>query len=421
MKRSKGGSKRAERLQRITGKTPPAIAVSRDVKYAHRVEPAKFAVQEEESLVKHTYKLFQRAGRAYRWIAFIALLVPACGLGAGARFTKAVFGFNMNEVAKKVATLTERYHDVYVVGLEFSPDSSQIAMNADSGELDVWNWREGKILKTLEVPRGFNWGGAINPIQYSPDGRLLSVCEGKGAGHVVLRLWETRDWSIARDIVDTGPGGCQSAAFTPNGRFLLYVIDRIRSQELIAYSTDTWSLAWTAHLDTGPEAIAVSPDGHFAAVSGTTIVRQNTGQANSLATLRYEQTIDLVDLVGRRLVRTFYGDASGSVAWSPDSARLAVAGHGYVEMFEVPSGERIAHDALPKSAHMNLRFTPDGRYLIESDSNGRGTGLGVSIWNSKRAERLQRIPGNAATIAVSRDVKYLAVGGTGKTSIWQFR
>lgn len=349
------------------------------------------------------------------------MLAPVCGSAAGTGLFKTLFGSNTNAVARKVATLPERYSEVQVRGLDFSPGDGQIAFNGELEKLDVWSWREGRIVRTLDMPRGFNWGGVVNPIQYSPDGNLLSVCEGKGAGHVVVRIWNTQDWSIARDIADTGPSGCQGAAFTPNGRFLLYVIDRIRSEELIAYSTDTWSLAWRVQLDTGPEALAVSPDGHFAAVSGTTIVPERSGPPNSLANLHYEPTIDLVDLLERRVAKTLHGNASGSIAWSPDSRRIAAAGRGYVEMFDAHSGARVVHEELPESTHMNLRFTPDGRYLIEGDSNGRGTGIGVSIWGGKRAKRLQRIPGDSPSAAVSRDGKYLAIGGTGHTTVWEFQ
>lgn len=71
--------------------------------------------------------------------------------------------------------------------------------------------------------------------------------------------------------------------------------------------------------------------------------------------------------------------------------------------------------------HMNNRFTYDGRYFIESDMTGRGTGLGGKIWDSQRHTLLQEIPGNIGSIAVSRDGKYLAVGGTGRTTIWEVK
>ena len=79
------------------------------------------------------------------------------------------------------------------------------------------------------------------------------------------------------------------------------------------------------------------------------------------------------------------------------------------------------HQHLEQAVHMNLRFTSDGRYFIECDLNGRGTGLGVKIWDGQHHNLLQEIPGNIGSIAVSRDGKYLAVGETGRATIWEFK
>ena len=58
---------------------------------------------------------------------------------------------------------------------------------------------------------------------------------------------------------------------------------------------------------------------------------------------------------------------------------------------------------------MNVRFTSDGRYFIESDYNGRETGLGVRIFDSQRRKVLQEIPGHVSS---SQDSGYLAVSTT---------
>jgi hypothetical protein len=76
---------------------------------------------------------------------------------------------------------------------------------------------------------------------------------------------------------------------------------------------------------------------------------------------------------------------------------------------------------LEKSGHMNVRYTPDGRHFIESNLNGMCKGLGVKIWDSHRKMLLQEMHGDIGGIAVSRDNKYLAVGSTGRTTIWQFK
>jgi hypothetical protein len=104
-----------------------------------------------------------------------------------------------------------------------------------------------------------------------------------------------------------------------------------------------------------------------------------------------------------------------------DEWRIAVVGEEVVAIFDAQTGRKLVHEKLEESAHMNVRFTPGGRYFIQCDMNGRGTGLGVRIWDGQHQTLLQEIPGNIGSSAVSRDSKYLAVGGTLRTTIWQFK
>ena len=90
-------------------------------------------------------------------------------------------------------------------------------------------------------------------------------------------------------------------------------------------------------------------------------------------------------------------------------------------MFDPRSGQKLLHEDVENSGSMNIRFTSDGRYFIESDLNGMGKGLGVKIWDRQRRKLLQHIPGDIGSIDVSRDGRYLAVGGTGRTTIWQIK
>jgi WD40 repeat protein len=163
--------------------------------------------------------------------------------------------------------------------------------------------------------------------------------------------------------------------------------------------------------------LAVSPDGSQLALGGELLV----APADPGASRTREPNIRIIDLQQRKISKLIKGDAMGPLVWSHDGLRLAVTGESFVEIFDARSGGRLVHEKLETSANMNARFTRDGRYFIESDMNGRGTGLGVKIWDSQRRKLLQEIPGNIASIDVSQDGKYLAVGGVGRTSIWQFK
>jgi len=94
---------------------------------------------------------------------------------------------------------------------------------------------------------------------------------------------------------------------------------------------------------------------------------------------------------------------------------------GGFETLDATSGKPIVNQSMPEAAHMYVRFTADSRYLVESDSNGQGTGLGVGIWSGEGEKLLQKVRGDSASIALSRDGKFLAIGGLGFITIWQFK
>jgi hypothetical protein len=53
--------------------------------------------------------------------------------------------------------------------------------------------------------------------------------------------------------------------------------------------------------------------------------------------------------------------------------------------------------------------------------DGLGNGLGVKIWDNQRLKVLQEIAGNIGSVDVTRDSRYLAMGGHGRTTIWQLK
>jgi WD40 repeat protein len=173
-----------------------------------------------------------------------------------------------------------------------------------------------------------------------------------------------------------------------------------------------------------PVSIAISPNGELAAVAGTIFVAPE-GVVDPVQ--RSQQTkivanVNIVDLKQRKVIRVIPSINSGPLAWSPDGKRVAIAGGAGVEMVDPQSGARLLHEELKEATHVNVRFTPDGRYFIECDLNGRGKGLGVKIWDSQHRELLQNISvGDVGSIAISRDGKYLAIGETGRTTVWQFK
>ncbi|MBI5921975.1 MAG: WD40 repeat domain-containing protein [Betaproteobacteria bacterium] len=322
----------------------------------------------------------------------------------------------MKEVAVKIAELPEQYK-ITPSALDFSPDGKLLAVRSADQTINIWDWQNKRIVHTVGIAKGGNDNGT-EPLRFSPDGRLLAVCHGRADGNVVIRIWRTDTWGILQDIVDPVPGGCNAIGFSADGKWLMQVLDRapMFSQDaLFVYDTSTWQKIWglqTANFHA--YTLAISPEGKSVALGGELF---DGGPI--------KPQIAIVDLEQRAIVQTILNngvmDRASRLAWSPDGKYLTGAGGNGLQIFEVQSGEQVV-DVRPPwgTARTALRYTPDGKYLIEGTSTDRNIGWG-RIWDVQHRELLQDISGNVRGIAVSRDSRYMATGTYGKTIMWQFK
>lgn len=379
--------------------------------------------------------------RAFRMLMMLALLqTPVTGFctPASGWFQKLFDskGEHMREVAVKIAELPEQYGDIIVRGLEFSPDGKHLAVRSAYQTVNIWDWQAGRIVRSLEMARGAEEGLTTEPFRFSPDGRFFVACHSRATGQVVARVWNSSTWEIVRDIIDDIPGtGCNAVGFTPDGRFLIRILDRmpdIAGDTLIVYDVESWQPAWG--LRTVPfytYSLATNPDGKLFAVGGEVRNPRSWPFDTPVPTFgdppfQNMRLIALVDLERRRIVRTITNtmgvmNRKGRLAWSPDGAHIASAGGHGLQIFDVQSGEQIV-GITPRwaSANTSLRYSPDGRYLIEGTANEEKTGWG-RIWDGQHRELLQEIPFNVGSLAVSRDGRHLATGTDGKTIIWKLK
>jgi len=339
------------------------------------------------------------------WIVFGLLTLPLLA-HAG------MFGIGNNgEVATRVATLNE---DSEIGGLDFSPDGIHlVAMPYHySKNAHIWDWRNGKIEQTIDEADADLL--ATEQVRYSPDGQFLVRCGNP------TNIWNTNTWKIVSSIDNiaetrakglTG-GMCQSLGFTPDGKLLLLVLDR----SVIAYDTSTWKTLWS--LPTTPlvaNTLAVSPDGRLAAIGGTVFTSDQPEQSQ----------VSIIDLEQHTIIRNiqqpFPTPPQGHVyyelrriAWNPNGAQIAVGiadnptdGTDIVRIFDLPSGKQVANETASWGLQIRaLRYTPDGKYLIET-----GIDKKVKIWNGQHNKLLQEISADPASCAISKDGHFLAIGG----------
>lgn len=360
---------------------------------------------------------------AVRRLFVIALLLfPVAGNCDWSSSVTELFGSkgkNMKEVATKIATLSEEND---ILGLDFSPDGKHLAATPfDAATVHIWDWQGNRLERTLERAKGSNVT-VTEPVRYSPDGKLLAICHTPGrTSHIIARIWSADTWSVVHDIIEQGSGGCDAIGFTSDGKSLIRVMSHnawgFAGENFVIYDTFTWQSIWKFSTEpVSPETLAISPDNRLAAIAGSVV----SGGAGLPITTRTQ--IAIVDLTQRKVVQVIPIDDTSSVgrlAWSPDGVNIAYGYAGGVAIFDVNTVKRIEDEVTEQRRKPLIRYTPDGKYFIESNFGEHGAK--VRIWDGQHKQLLQEIKAIAGCIAVSRDGRYMAMGGDKKIIVWQLK
>lgn len=339
-------------------------------------------------------------------------------------------GAHMNDVAEKIAEWPDAGSGSVPFNPVFSPDGSVLASYdtyRENGQwnwkIAIWDWRNRRLLRRMDVLG--NPALAYEPLTFSPDGRFLALCADGGEHDTAVRVWNAATWQVAADVVDSYSNGCTAIAFSADSHMLLRINNYVRSgaDYLYVYSTADWQKLWSLHderIDFSADTLAVSPTGHLAAIGGSHFVK--LGGPEPGGPFRIDPKVGVLDLQQKKIVRVITLPGIPMMSWSPDGAKLAMVG-GDLEILDPLSGQRLVQKQVEPS-HVSLQYSPDGRYLVLGGympSTGLFPGFGVQIWDSQVDRLLQRIPGNAAGIAISRDSRYLAIAQDGRIQIWQFK
>ncbi|MEC5384805.1 hypothetical protein VVD49_03675 [Uliginosibacterium sp. H3] len=332
-------------------------------------------------------------------------------------------------VASRVVDLDET---ILVRGLDFSPDGTLLAAASSFETINIWNWREKRVVRKLEKTAGASSGLTTRPMRFSPDGTYFATCHDGGKGEVVIRVWRTDTWAIVTDIGDPILGGCSAIDFTPDGQYLVRTTMRNPNRPactLCIYSTRDWTLKrGLSTIPFYPSALAISPDGALIAMGGTSF-QPSGSQTEEIRIVNTEDT-GSVRVIPETMALHF-----GQLSWSPDSKRLAAAGrrawdgganggHGQFTgapdnfaIFEVATGRKLSGEQWGKQvSRYSLAFSPDGRYLLEGGTDGSG----VKIWDNQHMRLLQGIDVSAGSVSAARGGPYFAVGSEGKITVWKF-
>jgi serine/threonine protein kinase len=117
--------------------------------------------------------------------------------------THAVRLWNLTRPARPATVTTP------AAGMAFSPGGKLLATGDDERGVRLWNVGGHRLLST--VPR---FGGRVNAVAFSPDGRTLACASG-----AAVLLWDTTTGAPATSL-DARTRTVESVAFSPDGRTL---------------------------------------------------------------------------------------------------------------------------------------------------------------------------------------------------------
>ena len=169
------------------------------------------------------------------------------GIRSGARGTE----------PKLLHRLEGHKDDIYAVG--FSTDGSRAVTGSFDHDLRLWRVADGN-----EIAHMTGHGDKVQSLAMSPDG---TVASGDWSGEIWL--WDARDGKFLRTL-RTPSTGVGSLSFSADGRLLLAASGSVAGKDTATiYDTLSWKQVsnYTSH-DNMVIATAFSPDGRWAATGG---------------------------------------------------------------------------------------------------------------------------------------------------------
>ena len=349
--------------------------------------------------------------------------------------------WDMSNPAKPrpLAALTGPSTTIYSV--DFSAKGNLIAAATDGGQVWLWNVADpshGRLAgKPLTGPTG-----PVESVAFSPNGTVLAAgtadsAAGRHGSHAVW-LWNVADPAHPRTFRKMPLAGptqwVSGVAFSPDGH------------TLAASSHDDDVYLWTVHPGAGAKhrgtatpdgkltgatdwanTVAFSPDGSSlaAGTSDASVLVWNLATRALTATLPQTQPVTSVTWDGPDRVASSdadgtvslwelptpvlpAGDASTSLAYSPDGSRLAVGGSN-AEIWNPRT--RAVMASAPLSAEVNgIAYSPDGRHVAVALGNGT-----VQLLSGTTLARVSKpftvtAAGTAESVAFSPDGKTLVTG-----------
>ena len=290
-----------------------------------------------------------------------------------------------------------------VTALAFSPHGKSLLVGF-YGRVVVWDLVESRIVQELN-----DVAGSVNDLQFSPDGKLLSVVGGKPFSQGEIRLYDPGAQLRLVSSFAAHKETILAQAFSPDSqRISTAGLDKVL--EIRDVVTGKKTAEMTDHSDT-VQCVAFSPKGDL------------------LATAGMDRTIKISDGMTAKGKMTINPEIKGFLAltFSPDGKYVLTSGESpEVRWWELAT---VADDLTEGGwrptrkfeGHVGpvqaMRFSPDGRFLATASADRT-----VCLWDGGTGHLIRTLvdcENLVYSVAFSPDSKLLAAGTwDGFVRIW---
>lgn len=276
-------------------------------------------------------------------------------------------------------TIETRGHRGPVVTGALSPDGKRLATSGADAVIRIWNLESGELLRILV---GHSYG--VPSLSWSPDGKMLASA---GGGDGQARIWDSQTGMTLRTLKGH-KGSVTHVAWSPDGKSL--VVAGGTSGFVTLWDLPRTEQVRTIEVGNPISAIAWNPSSTYVAIAGRASgvqvreLRQNTNPLTDLLVpdqhgVAVAWSPDGKYLVGGSPMKTIVWEAETGkpvqeldgictgLAFSPDSASLAVTGSGDVRVWKTADWAAKPRPALIPGFRQ-VEWMPDSSALVVTQS-----------------------------------------------------
>jgi len=232
-------------------------------------------------------------------------------------------------------------HQGAIRSVDFSPDGKHLATASADKTAAIWNASTGEKIGTLVHPDD------VRRVFYSPDGRMLLTVGWRTFAH----LWNVATGKLIGEPLKHGAPNTE-AFFSSDGEFVISTA----SENLVRlWSARTGKPIRSFDLERAGLMAVFSPDTKYIAAAADDRVlhiwNRETGQPAN----------DGIRLIDARMHYTEF---------DPSGRRILVVATNRFRIFDVQSGLAVSETFEHQGIINRARFSPDGRRVVTSSSDG---------------------------------------------------